>query len=50
MNDWIVLLLLMFAYAMAILYAASRPRWLVAVLRQVERPVRWLGRKMRRNR
>lgn len=50
MNDWIALLLIMAAYAGILLYAASRPPWLVAVLRQVERPVRWLGRKIRRNR
>jgi hypothetical protein len=48
MNDWIALLLIMFGYAMAILYAATRPRWLVAVWEQIARPFRWIERKMRR--
>lgn len=50
MNPWIALLLIMFGYAMVVLYVASRPAWLVTVWRQIDRLTRRLGRKMRRNR
>lgn len=50
MNPWIALLLIMFGYAMVVLYLASRPAWLLALWRQIERPVKWIERKIRRTR
>lgn len=50
MNDWITLVLIMFMYAMAVLYMSSRPAWLVSAWRQIEESVRWIGRKMRKRR
>lgn len=50
MNDWPALILMMAAYVLILLYGWTRPPWISAVIRQIERPVRWLSQKMRRNR
>lgn len=47
--DWDLAALYLVGWVVAMLYASSKPKWLVALWRQIERPVRWIERKIRRD-